>query len=275
MDALDGRAGDAVHRGGIGLAIVKPILMPISVIAFVHAWAIPELYAARGAGVVRAGTPAGGAADRRALGLLGDLIGPRRARAPRAHRSGARARRARGVAARRGGRTARPARRASHALLLREGDRPGASRRRPDRPSAAGAARRTRPGSRQSPTSRSQAPLAGPAAAPETSSRRAHGCIASRAARAGGRPGVGPSGPPRFRKFVPRANVVFRPREHDLSHDTSNGNFQGDAPRGPSRRCRCRPDRLRSGATGSRGCGSRVRPAEPETRFEYLKRVHD
>ncbi len=60
---------------GIGLAIVKPILIPISVIAFVHAWAIPELYAARGAGVVRAGTPAGGAADRRALGLLGDLIG--------------------------------------------------------------------------------------------------------------------------------------------------------------------------------------------------------
>jgi hypothetical protein len=60
---------------GVGLAIVKPILIPIALIAFVHAWAIPELYAARGAGVVRARPPAGGAADRRALGLLGDLIG--------------------------------------------------------------------------------------------------------------------------------------------------------------------------------------------------------
>jgi hypothetical protein len=60
---------------GAGLAVVKPILIPISVIAFVHAWAIPELYAARGAGVVRARKPAGGAAERRALGLLGDLVG--------------------------------------------------------------------------------------------------------------------------------------------------------------------------------------------------------
>ena len=59
---------------GVGLAAVKPILIPISVIAFVHAWAIPELYAARGAGVVRPRKPAGGAAERRALGLLGDLV---------------------------------------------------------------------------------------------------------------------------------------------------------------------------------------------------------
>lgn len=59
---------------GAGLAIVKPILIPISVIAFVHAWAIPELYAARGAGVVRARKQAGDVAERRALGLLGDLV---------------------------------------------------------------------------------------------------------------------------------------------------------------------------------------------------------
>jgi hypothetical protein len=58
----------------IGLAWVKPLLIPISLIALVHAWAIPELYAARGAGVVRARKPAGGAAERRALGLLGDLV---------------------------------------------------------------------------------------------------------------------------------------------------------------------------------------------------------
>jgi hypothetical protein len=62
---------------GAGLAVVKPILIPISVIAFAHAWAIPELYAARGAGVVRARKAAGGAAERRALGLLGDLVGHR------------------------------------------------------------------------------------------------------------------------------------------------------------------------------------------------------
>jgi hypothetical protein len=41
----------------------------------VHAWAIPELYAARGAGVVRARKPADGAAERRAVGFLGDLVG--------------------------------------------------------------------------------------------------------------------------------------------------------------------------------------------------------
>jgi hypothetical protein len=59
---------------GLGLAVVKPILIPISVIAFVHAWAIPELYAARGAKVVRPGAHVGGRAERRALGLLGDLL---------------------------------------------------------------------------------------------------------------------------------------------------------------------------------------------------------
>jgi hypothetical protein len=61
----------------VGLAVLKPLLVPISLIALVHAWAIPELYAARGAGVVRARRPAGGAAERRALGLLGDLVGDR------------------------------------------------------------------------------------------------------------------------------------------------------------------------------------------------------
>ena len=61
----------------MGLAVVKPLLLPISLIAFIHAWAIPELYAARGAGVVRAGRRADGAAERRALGLLGDLLDQR------------------------------------------------------------------------------------------------------------------------------------------------------------------------------------------------------
>jgi len=59
---------------GLGLAVVKPILVPISLIAFVHAWAIPELYAARGAAVVRPRPPADGPSERRAAGLLGDLV---------------------------------------------------------------------------------------------------------------------------------------------------------------------------------------------------------
>ena len=60
---------------GIGLGVLKPILIPISVIALVHAWAIPELYAARGATVVRPRKRADDPAERRALGLLGDLLG--------------------------------------------------------------------------------------------------------------------------------------------------------------------------------------------------------
>jgi hypothetical protein len=58
----------------VGLASVKPLLIPISLIALVHAWAIPELYAARGAAVVRPRKPADDAAERRSLGLLGDLV---------------------------------------------------------------------------------------------------------------------------------------------------------------------------------------------------------
>jgi len=59
---------------GVGLAIVKPVLIPISLVAFAHAWIIPELYAARGAGVVRPRRRAGREPERRALGLLGDLV---------------------------------------------------------------------------------------------------------------------------------------------------------------------------------------------------------
>jgi hypothetical protein len=58
------------------LAWLRPVLTPISIVLLVHAWAIPELYAARGAGVVRRLRPGG--SDHRgepaALGLLGDLV---------------------------------------------------------------------------------------------------------------------------------------------------------------------------------------------------------
>jgi hypothetical protein len=60
------------------LALLDPILIPASLIAITFAWAIPELYAARGAGVLRAHrsrSSVRGAPQRRALGLLADLVG--------------------------------------------------------------------------------------------------------------------------------------------------------------------------------------------------------
>src|SRR5205814_692443 len=68
----------------IGLVLLQPLALPVSLIALAKAWIIPELYAQRGANVVRPrlrlGEPAGAgrpseAAERRALGLLGDLVG--------------------------------------------------------------------------------------------------------------------------------------------------------------------------------------------------------
>lgn len=43
-------------------------------IAIAYAWIVPDLYAARGAGVLRRRGPADAAAERAALGLLGDLL---------------------------------------------------------------------------------------------------------------------------------------------------------------------------------------------------------
>lgn len=76
----------------IGLMFLNPLALPVSLIALAKAWIIPELYAQRGANVVRprrregrtgadpevrsAATAAAGAdPERRALGLLGDLVG--------------------------------------------------------------------------------------------------------------------------------------------------------------------------------------------------------
>jgi hypothetical protein len=61
-------------------AVLKPLLVPISLLALAQAWIIPELYAARGAKVLRpprARRDAPGdhpGAERTALGLLGDLV---------------------------------------------------------------------------------------------------------------------------------------------------------------------------------------------------------
>jgi hypothetical protein len=62
------------------LSILKPVTIPVGIVLVVHAWAIPELYAARGAGVLEAGRrlPSGArdrAAEAVAAGLLGDLLG--------------------------------------------------------------------------------------------------------------------------------------------------------------------------------------------------------
>ena len=62
----------------VALGVLKPVLTPLSLILLAHAWAIPELYAARGAGVVRRAGPPHPLTDgpeRVALGLLGDLVG--------------------------------------------------------------------------------------------------------------------------------------------------------------------------------------------------------
>jgi hypothetical protein len=64
------------------LVTLKPLLAPVAAIALVHAWSIPELYAARGAKVLgnQQRRSDGTGAQRIALGLLGDLL----AHAPRA-----------------------------------------------------------------------------------------------------------------------------------------------------------------------------------------------
>jgi hypothetical protein len=58
----------------VALAALKPITLPVDLILVAHAWVIPQLYAARGANVLRRGAGAGPVADRVALGLLGDLL---------------------------------------------------------------------------------------------------------------------------------------------------------------------------------------------------------
>jgi hypothetical protein len=59
----------------VGLAVLNPITIPVGLVLLAHAWCIPELYASRGAGVVRDRRRSGPEAERVALGLLGDLIG--------------------------------------------------------------------------------------------------------------------------------------------------------------------------------------------------------
>lgn len=57
------------------LMLLQPLSAPVAAVCLAHAWIIPELYARRGANVVRQAPRAGAAAERQAVGLLGDLVG--------------------------------------------------------------------------------------------------------------------------------------------------------------------------------------------------------
>ena len=57
------------------LAALEPLSFPVGLALLAHAWAIPELYARRGANVVRSRRRGEDEPERVALGLLGDLVG--------------------------------------------------------------------------------------------------------------------------------------------------------------------------------------------------------
>jgi hypothetical protein len=57
------------------LVLLNPIALPVALACFAHAWIIPELYAFRGANVVRRKPAANARPERVAQGLLGDLLG--------------------------------------------------------------------------------------------------------------------------------------------------------------------------------------------------------
>ena len=60
---------------GVGMIWLEPLATPVALAALAHAWIIPELYAFRGASVVRPKQPRAAAGEQVAQGLLGDLLG--------------------------------------------------------------------------------------------------------------------------------------------------------------------------------------------------------
>jgi hypothetical protein len=60
---------------GAGMLWLEPLAAPVALVALAHAWIIPELYAFRGASVVRPKGPRNAVAEPVAQGLLGDLLG--------------------------------------------------------------------------------------------------------------------------------------------------------------------------------------------------------
>jgi hypothetical protein len=59
---------------GAGMLWLEPLSAPVALAAIAHAWIIPELYAFRGASVVRPKGPRNETAEPVAQGLLGDLL---------------------------------------------------------------------------------------------------------------------------------------------------------------------------------------------------------
>jgi hypothetical protein len=57
------------------LLYLEPLSFPLALILVAHAWIIPELYAKRGANVLRRAHRLAAAPERTAAGLLGDLVG--------------------------------------------------------------------------------------------------------------------------------------------------------------------------------------------------------
>lgn len=60
---------------GSAMLALEPLTAPVALAAIAHAWIIPELYAFRGASVVRPKGPRNEGAEPVAQGLLGDLLG--------------------------------------------------------------------------------------------------------------------------------------------------------------------------------------------------------
>ena len=60
---------------GVVMLWLEPLAAPVAIMAFAHAWVIPELYAFRGASVVRPKGPRNDGAEPVAQGLLADLLG--------------------------------------------------------------------------------------------------------------------------------------------------------------------------------------------------------
>lgn len=54
---------------------LNPLALPVALACLAHAWVIPELYARRGANVLRPRARAAAEPERRSVGLLGDLVG--------------------------------------------------------------------------------------------------------------------------------------------------------------------------------------------------------
>src|SRR5215213_10249953 len=60
---------------GAVLIWLEPLAAPVTLVCLAHAWVIPELYASRGANVMRPARRGDARAESTALGLLGDLVG--------------------------------------------------------------------------------------------------------------------------------------------------------------------------------------------------------